>query len=145
MVIVVSDLDGVIAFNPEDRTKYRPNMKPFYEHCNLGFVPDNLDYILTGRKIQYSSITVKWLDKNHISYKKLYMFPNKVKRNLESLTRYKIGVLEKLVNEDKIEYYEDNLDIAFSIKKAIPKTKVTLIGIELTKDMVKSYDEKFEK
>ena len=126
--LVGSDLDGVIAINKLVKADYRPyRLHQYYSKCIPTYYRNILfDVIITGRRIHYKKLTIQWLANNRITYRKLIMFPNKVKKSNKTVAEYKA----KHINELGItQFYEDDENIAKQLKIFCPNTKISLIDI----------------
>jgi len=133
-MIVASDLDGVLCWNPENAVKYRPyRMHEWYRKCQAtkhSKMP--VDYVITGRKIHFKKVTFNWLESNGVRYKELVMFPNKVKRTNRSLAIYKA----QKINELNVDLFlEDDERIAQFLRDHCSNTDIVLID-EVTNNLI---------
>ena len=124
-----TDLDGVLASNTHDVKDYRPwRLHQWYSLCEpTERCEKHYDVILTGRRIHFKKITIKWLKENNVTYDILIMFPNKVKKTNKTLAKYKSEVINNL----KIDvYFEDDERIFGFLTDACPDTIIHLIGFD---------------
>jgi len=129
-----TDLDGVLATNDLNRADYRPlKMREYYSKCKptkLSKIP--VDVIITGRKKCYSKVTIGWLYLNSYLPKKLVMFPVGMKKNNETLCKYKCHCINKLGLH---KYYEDDKRIADYLRANCPDTEIILVTDEFLQSL----------
>jgi len=122
-MILAADLDGVLALNMEDKSKYRPfKLNEYYAICTpttLSRVHWNM--IITGRRIHYFNQTKLWLHKNKVEHDALIMYPNKLKKNNRSLAEFKATEINRW-RVDK--YFEDDKRIADYLIENCPNTEI---------------------
>lgn len=125
-MLIATDLDGVIAHNSLNVVDYRPyKLHEYYSKCKptkLSKMP--VDFIITGRKVHFRKLTREWLRLHGVNYKDLIMFPNKTKKNNQSLAEYKSRVINEL---GVSKYYEDDERIAEYLKRTCPTTKIIFV------------------
>ena len=130
MMLIGTDLDGVIAYNSLNKADYRPFK--LYEYYSKA-IPTKLskmpvDFIVTGRKQHFRKVTQEWLKLYGVKYQQLLMFPNKTKKNNQTLAEYK----SRAINELGItKYYEDDERIAEYLKKTCQNTKIIFVETKL--------------
>jgi uncharacterized HAD superfamily protein len=130
MVKIGTDIDGVIAYNPLNKADYRPfRLHEYYSKAKpTKYSKMPVNYVISGRKQHFRKVTQEWLSSNEIKYKELIMFPNKVKKNNQTLAEYK----SRAINELGItKYYEDDERIAEYLKKTCQNTKIIFIDTKL--------------
>jgi len=125
--IVGSDLDGVLSWNPEDVTKYRPFRKhQWYRKClPTKYSKFHFNYVITGRKEHFRKVTLDWLNSNDVKFKYLVMYPNRVKRTNKRLSIFKAYKINELC---VTLYLEDDKRIAEFLMDYCPNTEVVLIN-----------------
>ena len=126
---IATDLDGVLATNKHDVADYRPwRLHKWYslceptERCDMDY-----DIILTGRRVHYKKITIRWLEENNVNYDELVMFPNKVKKNNKTLREYKAKVIKYFGIDN---FFEDDERIFKHIKNECPNVNTELIRFD---------------
>ena len=125
-MIIASDLDGVIAINKEDKSKYRPfKLHEYYSKCSSTPLSRwHWNMIITGRRIHYFNITKLWLHANGVSHDALIMYPNKIRKDNRHLAEFKAAEIKRWwVNI----YYEDDIKIANYLIKNCPNSKIVFI------------------
>ena len=130
MVKIGSDLDGVIAYNSLNKAEYRPfRLHEYYSKAKpTKFSKMQIDFIITGRKQHFRKSTQNWLKLHSVKYQQLIMFPNKTKKNNQTLAEYKSRAINKL---GITKYYEDDECIAEYLKKTCQNTKIIFVETKL--------------
>lgn len=123
---VGSDLDGVIAYTPLKKNDYVPfKLREFYNSCSpTKYAKMNFDYIITGRKEFFRKLTEKWLEKYDVNYGNLVMYPNKIRKSLNGVFKFKT----KVINELGIKkYYENHRGIYNHLRENCTYAKIIFI------------------
>ena len=125
-MIIASDLDGVLCWNPLDKSLYKPYRLHEYYAQSIAAPCQRMhfQYIITARKIHFKKLTLQWLKDNNIKFERLLMFPNRIKKNFRNIVKFKANMINKF---DIDIYYEDDVEIANYLKKNCPNTKIVFI------------------
>jgi hypothetical protein len=120
------DVDGVLLWSPLDRRKYRPfRLHEYFRSCErTPLIPEeNAEiYIITGRREKFRKVTEQTL--TDIIYKKLIMFPPKVKKDKDTFIDFKVYA----IRENKIgRYYEDDVGVAIAIRSSVRSCEVIYV------------------
>ena len=125
-MIIATDLDGVLCWNPLDKSLYKPYRLHEYYAQSIAAPCQRMhfQYIITARKIHFKKLTERWLIENNIQFENLIMLPNGIKKNYRNIVYFKANMINKF---DIDIYYEDDVEIANYLKKNCKNTKITLI------------------
>jgi uncharacterized HAD superfamily protein len=125
-MIIGTDLDGVLCWNPEDIAEYRPwRLYQYYkESIPTKYASKKFDFIVTGRRTHFRKITLQWLAATGVVYDSLRMFPNKFPKTNKSLSEFKAYWINFL---DVDIFYEDDFRIVEFLKKSCPNTEIIFV------------------
>ena len=126
MMIVASDLDGVIAFTSFKLNDYKPSrLREFYNSCTpTKYAKMSFDYIITGRKEYFRKLTENWLKENNVKYGKLVMYPTGIRKSLDGVNRYKTKVIN---NFGIVKYYENHKGIYNHLKENCRNAEIIFV------------------
>lgn len=128
-MVVGSDLDGVIALHLKPKSNYK-SLKQYYQEAILGFVPPDLEIIITGRRETFRKLTESWLEKYNISYKKLIMYPKGLPKTKRLLAIFKA---KQILKHGVSVFYEDDPLIAKYLALRTPATVIFIKTPNLSK------------
>ena len=126
MMIVASDLDGVIAVTSFELNYYKPSrLREFYNSCTpTKYAKMIFDYIITGRKEYFRKLTENWLKENNVKYGKLVMYPTGIKKSLDGVYQYKTKVINNL---GIVKYYENHKGIYNHLKENCMSAEIIFV------------------
>jgi hypothetical protein len=125
-MLIASDLDGVIAYTPLKKDDYVPfKLRIFYNSCKpTKYSILDFDYIITGRKEFFRKLTEEWLEKYDVKYDKLVMYPNRVRKSMDGIFKYKA----KVINDLGIgKYYENHRGIYNHLMENCRNTEIVFV------------------
>ena len=128
MMIIASDLDGVIAYTTYKKDDYVPSrLREFYNSCTpTKYAKMSFDYIITGRKEFFRKLTENWLNENNVRYNILIMYPTGVRKSLDGVFKFKA----EIINQFNIgKYYENHEGIYIYLKQNCPNTDILFIKL----------------
>jgi hypothetical protein len=125
-MIIGSDLDGVLCWNPEDIAEYRPwRLYQYYkESIPTKYASKKFDFIVTGRRLHFRKITLQWLAATGVAYDSLRMYPDKVPKTNKSLAEFKAYWINFLRIDT---FYEDDIKIAEHLRQNCSGTKIVVV------------------